>query len=128
MKGFYKMFRTKEEFENCVYAVAEQLLIGKHIQEEFKAQMCCDAWTIALHQEHGFGPGEFRKLQPEINDIVHEICTMTVDDAKGDPNFIYTKAKIDDAIREAVGEEDFQPWEKRYSQLYTLPQQMMDGK
>jgi hypothetical protein len=43
----------------------------------------------------------------------HEIAEMTLEDAKSDKSIDYTKGKVDEKLKELLG-DDFIPWEKRY--------------
>ena len=80
---------------------------------KFTMQWCADAAILAANevfQRRG------KKLVEFFNAFVrysHEIAEMTLDDAKGDKTLEYTKYKLDERLKELLG-EDFQPWDERY--------------
>ena len=82
----------------------------------FTMQWCADAAILAANevfQRRG------KKLVEFHNAFIrwsHEIAEMTLADAKGDKTLEYTKVKLDETLKELLG-EDFVPWDERYDFL-----------
>ncbi len=83
-------------------------------QLQIAMQMGLDAGMIAANEVLQMGAGRAGKFQKAYIETVNEISRMTVDDAKADPEFVWTKAKVDERIKKIVGEDKFVPWEERY--------------
>lgn len=79
----------------------------------FTAQQCKDVLLIAANRAFGFGPDRAKALGDAFDEAFNEYAEMTLEDAKTDREIWYTKAKVDDALREICGEH-FQPWDERY--------------
>ena len=80
---------------------------------KFTMQWCADAAILAANEVfHRRG-----KILVEFHNAFirysHEIAQMTLEDAQADKSLEYTKYKIDEQLRELLG-EDFQPWDERY--------------
>ena len=83
-------------------------------QRKFTIRWCADAAILAANEVfHRRG-----KALVEFNNAfvryAHEIAAMTMDDAKADKSLEYTKYKVDERLKELLG-EDFVPWDERYS-------------
>lgn len=84
-----------------------------HFHRKFTTQWCADAAILAANevfQRRG------KKLVDFHNAFVryaHEIAEMTMEDAKADKSLEYTKYKVDEQLKELLG-DDFVPWEERY--------------
>lgn len=76
-------------------------------------QMCEDAAMITANETLGMGPGRAKTFGDKFVSTVKEIAIMTELDQKDDPEFIYTKAKLDQRLEKICG-ENFEPWEVRY--------------
>lgn len=77
-------------------------------------QMGQDAAMIAAHDVLRLGPGRAKEFCAAYIEAMNGMARMIVEDQMDDKEFVYSKAKIDNAIKEIVGAEDFQPWEIRY--------------
>lgn len=80
---------------------------------KFTMQWCADAAMLAANEVfHRRG-----KILVEFHNAfiryAHEIAEMTLEDAQADKSLEYTKYKVDEQLRELLG-EDFVPWEERY--------------
>lgn len=81
---------------------------------KFTMQWCADAAILAANevfQRRG------EKLVEFYNAFIrnaHEIAEMTLDDAKADKSLEYTKYKIDEQLKDLLG-DDFKPWDERYT-------------
>ena len=84
-----------------------------HIQRLFCMQWCADAALLAVNevfQRRGPKLAEFHEAFMRYS---QEIARMTVDDARGDKSIEYTKARLDERLKELLG-DDFVPWDERY--------------
>lgn len=81
-------------------------------------QLGLDAATIAANDILGLGAGRAMAFRNKYVDLVNEIARMIVEDSDGDPDILWTKAKIDDRIRAIVGDENFVSWDERYLLTY----------
>lgn len=102
-KGIYKLFRTREELEYhelCIKTIMQQQTL--------------DAMVLAIAEEFKTTPETFARLQKAFESKWAEIVALAKADVKDDKELWYTKETIDRALREAVGEELFSPWEERY--------------
>ena len=81
--------------------------------QKFTIAWCADAALLAANEVfHRRG----EKIV-EFNNVfvrwVNEIAKMTMEDAKDDKSLEYTKAKVDERLKEILG-KDFVPWDERY--------------
>lgn len=80
---------------------------------QFAFQWCADAAILAANEVFQ-RKGE--KIVEFFNAFVRystEIAEMTMADAKYDKSIDYTKGKVDERLKDILG-ESFDPWEKRY--------------
>lgn len=78
-------------------------------------QMGLDAGMIAANEVFEMGAGRAEKFRTAYNETMKAIVSMTVNDSKDDPEFTWTKAKVDERIKKIVGEKNFIPWDERYN-------------
>lgn len=83
-------------------------------QLQIAMQMGLDAGMIAANDVLGMGAGRAEKFRTAYINTVNEIMHMTVVEDKDDPNFEWTKAKVDERLKQIVGEKNFVPWDERY--------------
>lgn len=83
-------------------------------QLDIANQMCFDAATIAANEVLGMGKGRAPQFGQVMMETLNEIATMTINDAKDDKEFIYTREALDRKLKRIVGEENFVSWEVRY--------------
>ena len=84
-------------------------------RSEVLAQMFMDAAMLAAHDVFGLGPGRAAKFMQAVKDNFQNMERMALSDADGgDQEIWYTRAKLDEALRAIVGEENFKPFEVRY--------------
>ena len=79
----------------------------------FAIQQAKDMMLIAVGDAFGFGPDRAKRLSDAFDKAFTDYATLTLDDAKADKDIWYTKAKIDERLKEICGEH-FSPWEERY--------------
>ena len=101
--------------QNPLLAKYEAMYRAKfQTQLQIAMQMGLDAGMIAANEVLGIGAGRAEKFRAAYINAVNEISSMTVVADKDDPDFAWTKAKVDERIRKIVGEENFVPWDERY--------------
>lgn len=83
-------------------------------------QIGADAAVIAANRKLGLGKGRARQFMDEYKKAVNDIAAMIDADGAEDKELVYSRAKIDEQLRQIVGDENFSPWEERYNE--------MDGK
>lgn len=80
---------------------------------KFTMQWCADAAILAANEvfhRRGKALAEFHNA---FIRYAHEIAEMTLEDAQADKSLEYTKYKVDEQLKELLG-DDFLPWEERY--------------
>ena len=102
-KGIYQIFRTKEDLEFHDLCIKTIMM-----------QQTLDAMVLAIKEEFGASPAKFARLQEAFNRKWKEFVDLGKEDVKNDKEIWYTKETIDRALKDAVGEELFKPWEERY--------------
>lgn len=83
-------------------------------QLDIALQMGLDAATIAANEVFGMGAGRARDFLNKYIETYNLFCRMITEDSRDDPEIDYSTAKIDQRIRQIVGEQVFRPWEERY--------------
>jgi len=83
-------------------------------QLDIALQMGMDAATIAANDVLGLEADKSAAFLTAYIDTYNTICKMITEDAKDDPDIEYSTAKIDQRIRQIVGDAVFKPWEERY--------------
>lgn len=48
-------------------------------------------------------------------DYVNRMAELAIEDAEVDPKIVYTKEDVDRRLRQIVGEDNFVPWDERYT-------------
>lgn len=91
----------------------QQLQRDNAVVKAFTVQQCLDVALIALHNEFYFGPKMSARFESAFLDTFMAYAQMCVDDAADDPEIVYTKEKLDRALRAACG-DDIRPFEERY--------------
>lgn len=79
-------------------------------------QLGQDAAMIAANDVLQMGKGRAEKFCRAYMKAANEIAAIMKEDQKDDDNFEYAKAKIDQRIRDIIGDDIFVPWEVRYGQ------------
>ena len=91
-----------------------QLQQKVEIMKGFTVQQCLDMAIIALHNEFHFGPKMSHRFEDAFLETFKEYAKMCVSDGEYDPEIIYTKEKVDRALRAACG-ADIRPFDERYA-------------
>lgn len=101
--------------QNPLLAKYEAMLEARYRKQlQFAMQMGMDAGIIAANEVLGMGAGRADKFRTAYIETVNEISHMIVVDDKDDPDMEWAKAKIDERIRQIVGQDNFVPWDERY--------------
>lgn len=100
----YKAF-TKEQF-NLFYKQITFIIM----------QQIMDCINLTLNQVYGFDSKKVEQLRDPFYENWCEFCDIANSDVKTDEQMWYTRDKMDKALINAFGEENVEPWEKRYHQ------------
>lgn len=92
----------------------KQLQRDLWISKGFTLQQAMDMAMIALHEEFGFGPKYQARFEEAFRKTFVEYASMCVEDGADDEKIIYTKEKVDRALKAACGE--IRPFEERYDE------------
>ena len=106
----------------------QQLKINMEIMKGFTIQQCLDMAEIALNQEFNFGPVYNERFEKRFRAVFLDYAAMCVADGKDDEEIVYTKEKVDRALRAARG--DILPFDERYEidNLYLRDRDLKEGK
>ena len=85
-----------------------------HAKLNMLLQMGQDAAMIAANEVFHMGASRAVAFCNAYTSAVNEIAHMVYDDQMDDPEFVWAKSKVDERIKNIVGEENFVPWEVRY--------------
>lgn len=91
----------------------KQLEENIKIMRKFTLQHALDISMIALHDEFQFGPKYEARFEDAFRRTIMEYAEMCVSDGEDDPEIVYTKEKVDRALRAACG--DIIPFDERYA-------------
>lgn len=93
--------------------IQAQRMIERKLAISFAVQRVADCAVITLHNEFGFGAERNKRFMEQLNATLAEMADMVEEDDKTDKELIYSRAKLDAAVKEAMGEH-FVKWEERY--------------
>lgn len=91
-----------------------QLLADLERMKGFTLQQSLDMAQIALNREFGFGPKYNERFRKAFHDTFIEYARMCVEDDQDDHEIVYTREKVDRALRAAAG-PDIPPFDERYA-------------
>ena len=91
-----------------------QLRAQIEIMKGFTLQQALDMAQIELNREFGFGPKNNARFKAGFKKTFLEYASLCVSDGEDDPEIVYTKEKVDRALRQACG-EDTPPFDERYA-------------
>ena len=91
-----------------------QLRRDMDIIKGFTVQQSLDMAIIALHNEFHFGPKMVRRFEDAFLETFKAYARMCVSDGADDPEIVYTKAKVDQALQAACG-DNIRPYDERYA-------------
>lgn len=78
-------------------------------------QIVQDAAFLAAADVFRMGPGRCEAFGVAIREYVNEMARMMRADQQSDPEYVYTRAKVDQRLRKICGDK-FEPWEVRYGE------------
>lgn len=105
----------KKNKQNPLLAKYEAMYEAKcRIQLQIAMQMGLDAGMIAANDVFGMGAGRAEKFRTAYIETVNSISGMMVDDGNSDSDLVWSRSKVDERIKQIVGEDNFVPWEERY--------------
>lgn len=78
-------------------------------------QLVQDAAFLAAADVFQMGPGRCEPFGAAIQTYVNEIARMMDIDQCGDAEYVYTREKVDQRLRQICGDK-FEPWEVRYGE------------
>lgn len=84
------------------------------LQLQIALQQCSDAALMAIDDVFDVNAYSAEKFGKAHIGYMNEISHMVAVEDADDPEFEWTKAKVDERLRKIVGEENFVPWEERY--------------
>ena len=91
-----------------------ELRMQIEIMKGFTLQQSLDMAQIELNREFGFGPKNNARFKAGFKKTFLEYAALCVSDGADDPEIVYTKEKVDRALRQACG-DDIQPFDERYA-------------
>lgn len=83
-------------------------------QTTVRIQMMKDVATITANKVLGLGPGRAEAFLKTYDEVANMVAEMFVEDSADDRQLWYSKAKLDEQLKDIVGEENFQSYEERY--------------
>lgn len=84
------------------------------IMKGWTLQQALDIAQIALNREFGFGPDRNARFSNVYMDTFLEYADLCIEDGEADEQIVYTKEKVDRALRQACG-PDIKPFDERYA-------------
>lgn len=78
-------------------------------------QLVQDAAMMAANDTLQMGSGRVEAFARALTEYVNEMSGMMMEDQKDDKDYVYTREKVDDRLRQICGEH-FKPWEVRYGE------------
>lgn len=78
-------------------------------------QIVQDAAFLAAADVFQMGPGRCEAFGVAIREYVNEMARMMRADQQSDPEYVYTREKVDRRLRQICGDK-FEPWEVRYGE------------
>lgn len=101
-------------FSKQLYKAQMREHLAYQKQLDIALQMGLDSATIAANEILGMEQDKAAGFLTAYIETYNTICKMITEDSKDDPDIIYSTAKVDERIRQIVGEQVFRPWEERY--------------
>ena len=97
-----------KRFQDTVdMAMSSGLKVGTSIC----TQQMMDIFAITLHERFGFGPQRIQRFWDSFSEVYMDFKRLSQQD---NWDKTYYRAKLDEHVMQAVGEENFHPWAERY--------------
>ena len=109
-------------------AEIRQLRQQVELMKGFTLQQAQDMAEISLNLEFQFGPVYNERFEKRFKAVFLEYAEMCVTDGADDAEIVYTKEKVDRALRIARG--DILPFDERYAEenLYFRDRDLKEGE
>ena len=78
-------------------------------------QIVQDASFLAAADAFQMGPGRCEAFGVAVREYVNEMARIMRADQQNDPEYVYTREKVDRRLRQICGDK-FEPWEVRYGE------------
>ena len=102
--------------KNAYLAKRDAAIYAEYRQQLYiSLQMGLDAAMIAANKVLQLGKGRAEEFGLEYMQAMNELANLINADSKDDKELVYSREKHDQRIRAIVGEDNFEPWEVRYS-------------
>lgn len=98
---------------NFLSRIEHEKQIALEMRTRFTLQMSIDAALIAASEVFGLGEKRAKVFMDKFADVYNKMAHMALEDARCDKEIAYTKAKVDERLKEICG-DNFCPWEERY--------------
>lgn len=107
--------------KNAYLAKRDAIIYAEYQKQlDFALQMCLDAALMAAHKVLQLGKGRANEFEQEYQNALNEIANLIITDSKDDDELVYSKEKHDQKIKAIVGEENFKPWDVRYTTSHRM--------
>ena len=99
-----------KKYANVQAAVNRHELI---YQRHFARQFVLDAAVLAAHDVFGAGEKRMYDFYASMHEWLQKISEMILEDAQDDKEIVYSKDKLDEALKPLLG-QNFRPYDERY--------------
>lgn len=100
----------EREYRRAVKEEAKKLI---RPMQDFFGQFCQDAGFVTNHIKFKFAEKRNADWGEKYLEVLNHFADLILTDDEDDPDLVYSKAKIDSLVKEAVGEY-FIPFDERY--------------
>lgn len=111
----YKQLLEAKQTIRQLMAEIQQLQREMNLMKGFTLQQALDMSQISLNRAFHFGPKYNAIFKAELVSTFREYANLCVNDAEDDPELVFTKEKVDRALRTACG-DDIVPFDERYAE------------
>lgn len=85
------------------------------LRYEQSMQIVQDAAFLVAADVFQVGPGRCEAFGVAVREYVNEMARIMRADQQNDPEYVYTREKVDRRLRQICGDK-FEPWEVRYGE------------
>ena len=108
------MARQKNAF---LTRIQNEYAVAMRRQRNFTILQSRDMLAIAANEALGLGPERVGRLLDAYDAVLTEYADMVEEDSRDDRSIEYTRAKVDKRLESVLGER-FEPWQKRYAEIW----------
>ena len=125
---YIQLMQAKQDIVKLLQEI-DHLRHDGDIIKGFTVQQSLDMAIIALHNEFHFGPKMVRRFEDAFLETFKDYARMCISDSADDEEIVYTKEKVDQALRAACG-DNIRPFDERYAleNLYFRDKLMKEEK